>query len=127
VLTAGVAGLTAAVAVLLVRGVLGMSVSAPSRGEVLGEASPGVPAAAAASAALAATGLLHLLVLVAPRPGRFFSWITGLTTAGLVLLPFGTAASTADKVGTATVHLAVGVTIGSLLSAVGRGALRRGR
>ncbi|MFH8933557.1 DUF6069 family protein [Streptomyces griseosporeus] len=127
VMTAGVAGLTAVVAVLLVRGVFGVSVFGPAGDGVPANTSATVPAVTAAAAALGATGVLHLLALTVRRPCRLFSCLVTLTTAALVLLPFGTAASPGEKVGSAVVRLAVGVTVGALLSAVGRGALRRGR
>ncbi|MFF0199850.1 DUF6069 family protein [Streptomyces sp. NPDC005017] len=126
VMTAGVAGLTAVVAVLLVRGVLGIPVLAPERDGAMADASTALPAAGAAVAALVATALLHVVILTVPQPVRFFGWIGVLVTAGVVLLPFTTAAGTGTKVGTAAVWLAIGLTVTSLLSAVGRGAVARG-
>ncbi|WP_338701871.1 DUF6069 family protein [Streptomyces sp. Q6] len=126
VMTAVVAALTAVVALLLVRGVLGIPVFAPEGDGVMGDATTGTLAVGSAVAALAATGLLHLLIVATPRPERFFSWIVGLATAILVLLPFTTGASLAAKFGTAAVYLLIGVAIGSLLSSVARSAVRRG-
>jgi ABC-type Fe3+-siderophore transport system permease subunit len=125
VMTAGVAGFTAVVAVLLVRGVLDIPLFAPERDGAMVDASTGLLAGGAALVALAATALLHVLILSAPQPIRFFTWIVALVTAALVLLPFRTSAAMDSKVGTAVVHLAVGAAIGSLLSAVARGATRR--
>lgn len=127
VMTAGVAGLTAVVAVLLVRGVFGVSVFGPAGDGVPENTSATLPALTAAGAALGATGLLHVLALTVRRPCRLFSCLVTLATTALVLLPFTTTAGTGEKVGAAAVRLAVGVTVGALLSAVGRGALRRGR
>ena len=77
----------------------------------------------AALAALLATGLLHLLLLTTPRPGRFFSWIIGLATVIAAILPFMTDAqpstqvATADQPGHRGDHRA-------LLSGVARSAMR---
>lgn len=121
VMTAGLVGLTAMAAVLLVRGVMGIAVfSAPSGG-----GSTGWLAGGAAVVALTATGLLHLLLRSASRPGRLFSRIVAVSTAALVVWPFTTSASTETKVGTCVVFLAIGAALGSLLSAVGRGASAR--
>ena len=125
VMTAVVAALTAIVALLLVRGVLGIAVFAPEGDGAMGNATTGALAGSAALAALAATGLLHLLMAATPRPDRFFSWILTLATAVMVLLPFTTTASLSAKCGTAAVYLLIGVAIGTLLSSVARSAIRR--
>ncbi|MEV0977169.1 DUF6069 family protein [Streptomyces sp. NPDC049915] len=126
VMAAGVAGLAAVAALLVVRGVLGVALFVPRGDDVMESASTRIPAAGAAVAALVATGLVHVLVLTVPRPGRMFTWLVTAGTAAAVVLPFTTAASTGAHIGIAAVNLAVGATIGSLLSAVGRGAVRRG-
>ncbi|MBZ9643627.1 DUF6069 family protein [Streptomyces sp. PSKA30] len=125
IMTAAIAGLTAVFSVLLVRGVLGFPVLAPDGHGALGDASAGLLAAGSAVVALAATAVLHLLMLSTAQAGRFFAWIVALITAGVVLLPFMSSVSTEAKVGTGVVRLAIGVAIGSLLSAVCRGAGRR--
>ncbi|WP_420031444.1 DUF6069 family protein [Streptomyces sp. cg28] len=125
VMTAVVAALTAIVALLLVRGVLGIAVFAPEGDGAMGNATTGALAGSAALAALAATGLLHLLMAATPRPDRFFNWILTLATAVMVLLPFTTTASLSAKCGTAAVYLLIGVAIGTLLSSVARSATRR--
>ncbi|POX48791.1 hypothetical protein C3489_26195 [Streptomyces sp. Ru71] len=126
VMAAGVAGLAAVAALLVVRGVLGVALFVPRGDDVMASASTGLPAGGAALAALAATGLVHVLALTVPRPGRLFTWLATAGTAAAALLPFTTTASTGTQLGTATVNLAIGATIGSLLSAVGRGAVRKG-
>ncbi|MFB7164544.1 DUF6069 family protein [Streptomyces sp. NPDC056242] len=123
-MTALVAALTAVAGVLLVRGVLGVAVFAPERDGAMGDASTGLLAGGAAVAALVATLLLHLLCLGTPQPGRFFSWLVALATLVMVLLPFTTSVALVTKVGTAGVYLAVGLTIGMLLTPVARGAVR---
>ncbi|MFE1295130.1 DUF6069 family protein [Streptomyces sp. NPDC058731] len=126
VMAAGVAGLAAVAALLVVRGVLGVALLVPRGDDVMASASTGRLAAAAAVASLAATGLVHVLALTVPRPGRVLTWLIATGTAAAVLFPFTTAASTGTRLGTAAVNLAIGATIGSLLSAVGRGAVRHG-
>ncbi|MEV6697452.1 DUF6069 family protein [Streptomyces sp. NPDC051453] len=123
-MTALVAALTAVAGVLLVRRVLGVAVFAPERDGAMGDASTGLLAGGAAVAALAATLLPHLLCLGTPQPGRFSSWIVTLATVVMVLLPFTTSVPLVTKVGTAAVYLAVGLTIGMLLTPVARGAVR---
>jgi hypothetical protein len=68
--------------------------------------------------ALAATGLAHLLTVSTPRPSVFFSWIVGLVTVAMMVMPFAFDASTASKVSTALINMIIGIAIGSLLSAV---------
>lgn len=115
--TAAVAALAAVVTTLLVRGVLGIPVSAPQRAGAWGDATTGHLAAIAACGALAATALLHLLLVTTPRPRRFFTWIVALATAAAMLLPFTTGIATASKFGTAVVALVTGLAVVSLLSA----------
>ncbi|MGW5731696.1 MULTISPECIES: DUF6069 family protein [Streptomyces] len=124
--TALVAALTAVVGLLLVRGVLGIAVFAPEGDGVMGDASTAVLAGGAAVAALAATLLVHLLLLGTPQADRFLIWIVTLATGVMVLLPFTFALSLKAQIGTAAVYLAIGAAIGSLLSAVARGAVRGG-
>ena len=75
-------------------------------------------AATAFVLALVATGLAHLLAVTTPRPRSFFRWIVGLATLAAVALPFALTGSPASKIGTAVINLAIGVAIGSLLTAV---------
>ena len=85
-----VAALIVVVGILLCRGVLDVPVLAPEGEGVWGNADTVTFAVGAAVAALLATGLLHLLLLFTPRPGRFFGWIMGLVTAAAVIAPFTT-------------------------------------
>jgi hypothetical protein len=124
VATAVVAALVALVGVLLCRGLLEVPVLAPTDQGTLGGAGTWRLVGLAALAALVATGLLHLLLLSTPRPLRFFGWIVTLATVAAVLAPFLTDADLDEQVATAAVYLAVGIAIGSLLSGVGRSAMR---
>lgn len=122
--TAVVAALVAIVGVLIARGLFDVPVLAPTGDGALGDASTWQLAGLAALAALLATGLLHLLLLSTPRPGQFFGWIMTLATVAAALVPFLTDADLDEKVATAAIYLAIGVAIGSLLSGVGRSAMR---
>jgi hypothetical protein len=125
VATALVAALVALVGVLLCRGLLDIPVLAPTDKGTLGNANTARLAVLAAVAALLATGLLHLLLLSTPRPLQFFTWIVALATIAAALAPFLTDADLDVKVATAAIYLAIGIAIGSLLSGVGRSAMRR--
>jgi Family of unknown function (DUF6069) len=124
VMTAVVAALVAVIGVLICRGLLDVPVLAPAGEGTLGNASTFRLAALAAVAALLATGLLHLLLLSAPQPRRFFNWIVALATLAAALVPFATDADLAEKVATAAIYVAIGISIGSLLSGVARSASR---
>lgn len=106
--TAVVAALAAVVVTLFIRGVLHVPVFAPDAGHL---------AAMAVAAALVATGLLHLLLATTAQPRVFFTWIAGLVTVAMMLLPFTTGLGTAAKIAGATVFLAIGATITGLLAA----------
>lgn len=122
VIVALVAALAAAVALLLVRGVLDIPVFAPEQEGAVELTSTGQLALGSALAALAATAVLHLLMLATPQPNRFLGWIIALSTAAVMLLPFTSDASWRAKAGTAGVYLVIGVVIGTLLSTVARTA-----
>jgi hypothetical protein len=124
VATALVAALVAIVGILLARGVFDVPVLAPEGEGTWGDSDTWRYAAYAAVAALVAMGLMHLLILSTPRPGRFFGWIITLATLIGVITPFTTDASTASKVATALINLALGITIGALVSGVARAATR---
>ena len=125
VATALVAALVALVGVLLCRGLLDVPVLAPTSEGTLGGASTFRLVGLASVAALLATGLLHLLLLSTPRPVRFFTWIISLATIAAALAPFLTDADLDEQLATAAIYLAIGIAIGSLLSGVGRSAMRR--
>jgi Family of unknown function (DUF6069) len=125
--TALVAALVAVVGVLIARGLFDVPVLAPERDGALGNASTARLAVLAAVAALLATGLMHLLLLSAPRPFRFFTWIISLLTLVAVLAPFMTDVKLATQVATAAIGLVIGMAIGSLVSGAARSAIRLGR
>lgn len=125
--TAVVAGLVIIVGVLLARNVFGFAVLAPEADGHFGNAITGYYAAVAAVAALLATGLLHLLLLAAPSPQSFFSWIGGLATAVATVSPFTQSAALESQITTAAINLVAGVAIVTLLSGVAVGVQQRPR
>ncbi|MFC4563579.1 DUF6069 family protein [Nocardiopsis mangrovi] len=125
--TAVVAGLIALVGMLLIRGVLGVPVLAPHDAGLLGGVVVGGYALMAAVAALAATGLLHALLLTAPRPATFFGWIVGLATLVAAVGPVTQDAPAGGQIATGIVNAVTGLVITSLLGGVGAGAVRRPR
>jgi len=124
VATALVAGLIALVGVLACRWLFNIPMLAPSREGAYGDVHTTTIVLGAAAAALVATALLHALLLATPRPLVFFGWIVALATLVVVLFPFSTSAPLSQKIATAAVDLVIGIAIGSLLSGVGRRAIR---
>jgi hypothetical protein len=121
-----VAALVAIVGVLIAEGLLDVPVVSPSRSEgMFGDARASRLALSAGLGALAATGLIHLLILLTPRPMIFFGWIVGLVTLTAALWPFATDATLASQLATSAVYLAIGVAIGTLVSGVATRAVRR--
>jgi len=101
-------------------------VLAPAAAGNFGDSSTAVYALLAAGCALLATGLLHVLLLGAPRPLSFFVWITGLADVIVAAAPFTQPAPLASKIFTAIINIVVGVAVITLLSGVGRSAARPG-
>ena len=118
VATACVAALVAYVGVLVCRDVLKVALTRPPILLDLGWSISGDYAATAFVCALAATGLAHALAATTPRPRVFFGWIVALVTVASMVPPFASSAPMASKVSTAAINLAVGVAIGTLLTAV---------
>ena len=124
VATAVVAGLVAVAGILLARGVFDIAVLAPQGEGTWGDADTAKYALYCGLAALVATGLLHLLLISAPRPLQFFGWIITLATVVGAIAPFAAGGTTASKVATGLINVAVGIAIGTLLSGAARSALR---
>ena len=116
------AALAGVVGFLILRGVFGIPVLAPSEDGAWGNASTAVYALCAALAALVATGLVQVLVLFTPSPYMFFGWIRGLAIVAGIVAPFMSNAEFDAKIATATINLLVGVAIWSLVAIVARNA-----
>jgi hypothetical protein len=125
VATAVVAALVALVGVLVCRWVFNIPLLSPEKDGAYGDAHTTMVVLLAAAAALLATGLAHLLLLGTPRPLTFFSWIVGLATVLVVIVPFKTSAPLSAKVATALVELIIGVAIGTLLNGAAARSVRR--
>ena len=127
VATAIVAALVALVGVVVCRWLFNIPLLSPQSQGTYGDAHTTDVVLLAAAAALLATGLAHLLLVAAPRPMTFFSWIVGLITLLLVLYPFSTSAPISQKIATAAVVLVIGAVIGSLTNGVAARAVRQRR
>jgi hypothetical protein len=118
-----VAAGVAIVGLLIARGILGIPVLVEHKGHLV-DASSWWYAGLAFLAAVAATAVLHGLLAGAPQPYRFFTWIFGLAVAIAALLPFTTGAKLETKLAVALINLAIGASIGSIVSSIGRSAAR---
>lgn len=125
--TAVVAALVALVGILLVRGVLGIHILSPSDAGMYGDATTTTYAFGAFAVAILATGMLHLLLELMPRPMSFFNWIMLLVTAVGVLIPFTVGAEPESQFATAALNLVIGLCIMSLLNSVSGIATRASR
>jgi uncharacterized protein DUF6069 len=122
--TAVVAALVALCGILVARGIFSVSLLAANADGTWGDRSTVGYVVAVALVALAATGLLHLLLLVTPHPFLFFGWIVGLLVLVAVLVPFATEAEASSRLATCLINVAVGTVIGALLAAAGRRSIR---
>jgi len=125
--TAVVAALVALVGILLVRGVLGIHILSPSDAGTYGDTTTTTYAFGAFAAAILATGVLHVLLLLMPRPMSFFNWIMLLVIAVGVLIPFTVVADLDSQIATAALNLVIGICVMSLLNSVAGIATRVSR
>ena len=111
--------------VLCARPGIGAVTLAPRQDGAWGDASTAGYAIAAAAAALVATAIMHLLLIAAPRPQMFFTWIIGLATVIAVAYPFSATAPLSQKAATAIINLVLGAAIGSLINGTAARVIRR--
>jgi hypothetical protein len=116
--TAVVAAVTAIVGVIIAEGILDRDLVPPLLNVLALDGHIARYACAAAVAAVLAGGLLHLLILAAPHPDAFFTWIAALVTLACALLPFTLTDNVGDALMTGVLNAAIGVSITSLLPAV---------
>ena len=121
-LAAVVAALVAVVCLLVARGIFDVTIFLQGDAALV-EATMGTFAVVAALAALLATALMHGLLVAAPEPFRFFTWITGLLVLVAVLTPFATTLSVAEQVASALSNLAIGMAVVTLVRSVGESAV----
>ena len=124
--TALVAALIATVGILVGRGLFDVDVLAPKGAGVWGDARTAWYAAGAAAAGLTATAVVHLLILYAPRPMRFFGWVMALATVVAMVAPLATEKDPGSRFSTALLNLILGVAIGSLVAGTAHTATRPG-
>ena len=122
--TGVVAALAYAVGVVVVRVLFDIPVLARETEGALGDATTWQLALTAFVAALLATALMHLLLVVTPRPYAFFGWIMGLATVLVTVQPFAQDAPRSSQIATAIINLIVGATITSLVRGVAARAVR---
>jgi len=122
--TALVASLIATFGVLTGRGLFNVDVLAPKGAGAWGDARTVWYAAGAAAASLLATAIVHLLILYAPRPMRFFGWVMALSTVVAMAAPMATDKDLGSRFYTALLNLLLGVAIGSLVAGSARTATR---
>ncbi|MFI0354962.1 DUF6069 family protein [Actinomadura sp. 9N407] len=122
--TALVAALTAAVGVLFVRGVLDIAIMAPKSTGTFGGSTATAYVVMAGIGGILATFLLHVLILLAPAPLSFYSWIAGLTTVMITIAPLTADAPLSVKVATALINFAVGMVYVALLPQVAAASLK---
>ncbi|HEY6749135.1 MAG TPA: DUF6069 family protein [Mycobacteriales bacterium] len=121
---AGVVGAgVVVVGFLVARGILDVPVLIERQGKLV-NADVWWYALGAFAAALVATGLLHVLLLGAPRPFTFYGWITGLAVAIAALVPFTTGAKLDTKGALCAINLAAGVVVAVIVATVGRSAVQ---
>ncbi|NDK91490.1 hypothetical protein GYA93_18180 [Gordonia desulfuricans] len=79
--------------------------------------------------AVAAGALWYVLQIITPTPDAFFRWIVGLLIAAAVIIPIVAYASGQISVGigTAVMHLVIGLPIFSLVPAMGHKSVNSGR
>jgi hypothetical protein len=119
-----VAAGVAVVGYLLVYGILGFPIVGVKRGGAVVQPTMFGYAATAFLGAIVAVGIAHLLLLTTPRPRSFFNWIMVLATLAAMLLPLALDESAQSRVATAGVNMAIGITIGVLVSMSVEASLR---
>jgi hypothetical protein len=122
--TAVVAALAYAVGVVIARVVFDVPILAPERDGALGDSTTWQLAMTAFVVALLATALMHLLLVVTPRPYAFFGWIMGLVVVLVTVLPFAQDAPRSSQIATAIINLVVGAAITSLVRGVAARSIR---
>ncbi|MGV9824521.1 MULTISPECIES: DUF6069 family protein [unclassified Gordonia (in: high G+C Gram-positive bacteria)] len=75
--------------------------------------------------ALAAGALWYVLQLITPSPNQFYVWIVGLLIAAAVVIPLVLSAQISTGIGTAVMHLIIGLPLISLIPAMGEKSKRR--
>ncbi|OBC07649.1 hypothetical protein A5788_21080 [Gordonia sp. 852002-50816_SCH5313054-c] len=75
--------------------------------------------------ALAGGALWYVLYLTTPSPNQFYRWIVGLLIAAAAIIPLVLSAQISTGIGTAVVHLVIGLPVLSLIPAMGEKSIQR--
>ncbi|MGB6041141.1 MAG: hypothetical protein WBG39_14950, partial [Gordonia sp. (in: high G+C Gram-positive bacteria)] len=75
--------------------------------------------------AIVAGAFWYLLQISTPAPDKFYGWVVGLLIAAAVLLPLLLSAQISSGIGTAIVHLVIGLPILTLIPTMGRSSHRK--
>lgn len=75
--------------------------------------------------ALAAGALWYVLQLVTPSPDQFYRWIVALLIAAAVIIPLTLSVEWSVGLGTAVMHLVIGLPVLSLIPAMGQKSIQR--
>ncbi|SEG13211.1 hypothetical protein SAMN04489712_103331 [Thermomonospora echinospora] len=102
---------------LVARGVLHVPVPVPVSPRVDGLAVSAAYALCMGALTLQATGLLHVLMLVSPRPVSMLAWVCGPVTGIATLAPLVVRAGLEARIATAAINLATGLVVIGLLAA----------
>ncbi|MFG2006269.1 DUF6069 family protein [Spirillospora sp. NPDC048911] len=113
--TACVTALVAFVGVLIARGVFNVELLSPEREGTVGGSPTGGYVVMAFMGALISTLILQILITLTPDPLGFFSWIVGLVTLSLAVVPFTTDAPISSQIATGLINLSIGIMIMTLL------------
>ena len=77
--------------------------------------------------ALAAGALWYLLQIITPSPNQFYRWVVGLLLAAAVIIPLVLSSQVSVGIGTAVMHLIIGLPVFSLIPAMGQKSLNTRR
>ncbi|MFT4126535.1 MAG: hypothetical protein QM662_09920 [Gordonia sp. (in: high G+C Gram-positive bacteria)] len=75
--------------------------------------------------ALVAGALWYVLQIITPSPGQFFRWIVALLIAAAVIIPLVLSRQVSTGIGTAVMHLVIGLPVFSLIPAMGQKSSNR--
>ncbi|MDL9937093.1 hypothetical protein QSJ18_10100 [Gordonia sp. ABSL1-1] len=75
--------------------------------------------------ALAAGALWYVLQIITPSPDQFYRWIVGLLVAAAVVIPLILSDQVSVKIGTAVMHLIIGIPVLTLIPTMGHKSRNR--
>lgn len=78
-------------------------------------------------AALLGGALWYLLQIATPAPNQFYRWVVGLLIAASVVIPLALSAEISTGIGTAIMHLIIGLPVLTLIPTMGNASRRKDR